>query len=152
MGGFLVARIACDHAVLVEEVKVAPALYVPVHGISIKVSGVEGPWMFPLDELGLEYGAQLSRFPGRDKPSSGCSSAWLERLVWDQEVVGPNPITPTIKTRGTWTVDGSVSWKLPAVFFGRAQRLAVLPTLDTNARQSFHPMLSRHSTNKRYGS
>ena len=28
----------------------------------------------------------------------GCGSAWLERLVWDQEVAGSNPVTPiTIK-------------------------------------------------------
>ena len=26
---------------------------------------------------------------------SGCGSAWLERLVWDQEVAGSNPVTPT---------------------------------------------------------
>ena len=25
---------------------------------------------------------------------SGCGSAWLERLVWDQEVAGSNPVTP----------------------------------------------------------
>ena len=25
---------------------------------------------------------------------AGCSSAWLERLVWDQEVAGSNPVTP----------------------------------------------------------
>ena len=31
---------------------------------------------------------------GRLKPS-GCGSAWLERLVWDQEVAGSNPVTPT---------------------------------------------------------
>ena len=29
---------------------------------------------------------------------TGCGSAWLERLVWDQEVAGSNPVTPT--TRG----------------------------------------------------
>ena len=29
----------------------------------------------------------LKRFPG-------CGSAWLERLVWDQEVAGSNPVTP----------------------------------------------------------
>ena len=26
---------------------------------------------------------------------AGCGSAWLERLVWDQEVAGSNPVTPT---------------------------------------------------------
>ncbi len=27
---------------------------------------------------------------------AGCGSAWLERLVWDQEVAGSNPVTPTV--------------------------------------------------------
>ena len=27
---------------------------------------------------------------------TGCGSAWLERLIWDQEVAGSNPVTPTI--------------------------------------------------------
>ena len=27
--------------------------------------------------------------------SSGCSVAWLARLIWDQEVAGSNPVTPT---------------------------------------------------------
>ena len=30
--------------------------------------------------------------------SPGCGSAWLERLVWDQEVAGSNPVTPIINT------------------------------------------------------
>src|SRR6476620_11049412 len=25
---------------------------------------------------------------------TGCSSAWLERLLWEQEVAGSNPVTP----------------------------------------------------------
>ena len=29
------------------------------------------------------------------KQKTGCGSAWLERLVWDQEVAGSNPVTPT---------------------------------------------------------
>lgn len=28
----------------------------------------------------------------------GCGSAWLERLVWDQEAAGSNPVTPTAVT------------------------------------------------------
>ena len=27
---------------------------------------------------------------------SGCSVAWLARLIWDQEVAGSNPVTPII--------------------------------------------------------
>ena len=26
--------------------------------------------------------------------TTGCGSAWLERLVWDQEVAGSNTVTP----------------------------------------------------------
>ena len=35
----------------------------------------------------------------RNRPTAskaGCGSAWLERLVWDQEVAGSNPVTPTV--------------------------------------------------------
>ena len=32
----------------------------------------------------------------RDNAASGCGSAWLERLVWDQEVAGSNPVTPIL--------------------------------------------------------
>lgn len=28
------------------------------------------------------------------KALTGCGSAWLERLVWDQEAAGSNPVTP----------------------------------------------------------
>ena len=31
------------------------------------------------------------------KQKTGCGSAWLERLVWDQEVAGSNPVTPSFK-------------------------------------------------------
>ena len=29
-----------------------------------------------------------------DNAASGCGSAWLEHLVWDQGVAGSNPVTP----------------------------------------------------------
>ena len=28
--------------------------------------------------------------------NTGCGSAWLERLVWDQEAAGSNPVTPIL--------------------------------------------------------
>ena len=36
----------------------------------------------------------------------GCGSAWLERLVWDQEVAGSNPVTPI----GVKVYAGVVQW------------------------------------------
>ena len=30
---------------------------------------------------------------------TGCGSAWLERLVWDQEAAGSNPVTPIFLCR-----------------------------------------------------
>lgn len=35
----------------------------------------------------------------RDNAASGCGSAWLEHLVWDQGVAGSNPVFP-IKKEG----------------------------------------------------
>ena len=32
---------------------------------------------------------------GQNITPAGCGSAWLERLIWDQEVAGSNPVTPT---------------------------------------------------------
>ena len=32
-----------------------------------------------------------------DNAASGCGSAWLEHLVWDQGVAGSNPAAPTIR-------------------------------------------------------
>ena len=31
-----------------------------------------------------------------DNAASGCGSAWLEHLVWDQGVAGSNPVTPIV--------------------------------------------------------
>ena len=38
-------------------------------------------------------------FGRQEKTLSGCGSAWLERLVWDQEVAGSNPVTPTVSQK-----------------------------------------------------
>ena len=37
--------------------------------------------------------------------TAGCGSAWLERLVWDQEAAGSNPVTPIVTNHA-----GVVQW------------------------------------------
>ena len=44
----------------------------------------------------LRYNNSCLAEQTRPNNSSGCGSAWLERLVWDQEVAGSNPVTPTL--------------------------------------------------------
>ena len=39
-------------------------------------------------------GSSICGFEGMCTIDPGCGSAWLERLVWDQEVAGSNPVTP----------------------------------------------------------
>ena len=41
------------------------------------------------------------------KQKTGCGSAWLERLIWDQEVAGSNPVTPTLQLNN---YAGVVQW------------------------------------------
>ena len=46
--------------------------------------------------LGLLYTMScVEEMQQRRQQKTGCGSAWLERLVWDQEVAGSNPVTPT---------------------------------------------------------
>ena len=55
---------------------------------------------------------------------TGCGSVWLERLVWDQEVAGSNPVTPILINMREW-LSGGVS---PCQGEGRGfeSRLALL--------------------------
>ena len=56
---------------------------------------------------------------------TGCSSVWLERLIWDQEAGGSSPSTPTIHIN---TVDVNI---------GGAQG-------QRNSDKDENPSLSRH--------
>ena len=55
---------------------------------------------------------------------TGCGSAWLERLVWDQEVAGSNPVTPII-------------WKLCASGSGVEHHLAKVGAAGSNPVSRF---------------
>ena len=48
-------------------------------------------WHF--DVCNIEY---ILRHGWNAVDETGCGSAWLERLIWDQEVAGSNPVTPTM--------------------------------------------------------
>ena len=40
------------------------------------------------------YNTHLCHGDNDTETKTGWGSAWLERLVWDQEVAGSNPVTP----------------------------------------------------------
>ncbi len=40
-------------------------------------------------------GKQKNKDKQKEKIKTGCGSVWLECLIWDQEVAGSNPVTPT---------------------------------------------------------
>ena len=85
----------------------------------------------------------------RRQPLSGCSSAWLERLVWDQEVAGPNPVTPTILKRKPFgeRVEGlSYFW---IVVYGKP--IPVQPGPQPHS-EPWRPWLDRLRINKLRGS
>ena len=42
-------------------------------------------------KLGYNYSCVMEK---HNNAASGCGSAWLEHLVWDQGVAGSNPVTP----------------------------------------------------------
>jgi beta-phosphoglucomutase-like phosphatase (HAD superfamily) len=58
--------------------------YIDAHGIAKAIaSGSTADYVKKCSEI------------AKINSASGCGSAWLERLVWDQEVAGSNPVTPT---------------------------------------------------------
>ena len=83
---------------------------------------------------------------------SGCGSAWLERLVWDQEVAGSNPVTPTTCGCSSMVehqpskLDTWVRFPSPALVQGyrSGHNEAVLKTVCPQGRVGSNPTLSVH--------
>ena len=48
-------------------------------------------------DVQVRFLSSALKYKLQNKKSSGCGSAWLERLIWDQEAAGSNPVTPTFK-------------------------------------------------------
>ena len=58
---------------------------VPIPNTTVKTQTADDTWW--------ETAWESKWLPNSIK--SGCSVAWLARLIWDQEVAGSNPVTPT---------------------------------------------------------
>ena len=56
---------------------------VPIPNTKVKTQSADDTW--------LETAWENKWLPDS---MSGCSVAWLARLIWDQEVAGSNPVTP----------------------------------------------------------
>ena len=88
----------------------------------------------------------------RQNSISGCGSAWLERLVWDQEVAGSNPVTPTTCGCSSMVehqpskLDTWVRFPSPALVQGyrSGHNEAVLKTVCPQGRVGSNPTLSVH--------
>ena len=57
---------------------------VPMPNTTVKTQAADDTW--------LETARESKWLP--ESKISGCSVAWLARLIWDQEVAGSNPVTP----------------------------------------------------------
>ena len=60
---------------------------VPIPNTKVKTQSADDTW--------LETARESKWLP--ESKISGCSVAWLARLIWDQEVAGSNPVTPILK-------------------------------------------------------
>ena len=62
----------------------------------------------------------------RDNAASGCGSAWLEHLVWDQGVASSNLVTPTIdrpsRFHSRWSFFALTSERVVLSFCCRSSR------------------------------
>ena len=82
--------------------------------------------------------------------ASGRSSAWLERLVWDQEVEGSNPFAPIRFEDGKQGISGfepgmpavgENSRRYPGAISGRCDRAGFLHTASPIARHAVDPII-----------
>ncbi len=72
---------------------------VPMPNTTVKTQAADDTW--------LETARESKWLPELNKSIiPGCSVAWLARLIWDQEVAGSNPVTPSFKMYGGYSPVG----------------------------------------------